>query len=67
MPELPNVLGHNALDWTVVAVFATVYLGMFLGGLGGLAGRTHCGGGWAAHGVALADPGPVLAVVWGWV
>ncbi|MDP2416160.1 MAG: anion transporter [Hydrogenophaga sp.] len=33
MPELPNVLGHNALDWTVVAVFATVYLGMFLGGL----------------------------------
>jgi len=30
---MPDVLGHNALDWTVVAVFATVYLGMFLGGL----------------------------------
>lgn len=27
------MLGHNAADWTVVAVFATVYLGMLLGGL----------------------------------
>jgi Na+/H+ antiporter NhaD/arsenite permease-like protein len=34
MPHaMPHLLGHNALDWTVVAVFATVYLGMFLGGL----------------------------------
>ena len=33
LPEWPHLLGHNAQDWTVVAVFATVYLGMFLGGL----------------------------------
>jgi len=33
MPQLPTLLGHNPLDWAVVAVFATVYLGMFLGGL----------------------------------
>jgi Na+/H+ antiporter NhaD/arsenite permease-like protein len=26
-------LGHSATDWGIVAVFATVYLGMFLGGL----------------------------------
>ena len=26
-------LNHSAADWTVVAIFATVYLGMFLGGL----------------------------------
>lgn len=26
-------LDHSTADWTVVAVFATVYLGMFLGGL----------------------------------
>ena len=28
-----TVLGHDARDWGVVAVFAVVYLGMFLGGL----------------------------------
>ena len=28
-----TVLHHTAADWSVVAVFATVYLGMFLGGL----------------------------------
>lgn len=27
------MLNHNALEWGVVAVFAVVYLGMFLGGL----------------------------------
>jgi Na+/H+ antiporter NhaD/arsenite permease-like protein len=26
-------MNHNATDWGIVAVFATVYLGMFLGGL----------------------------------
>ncbi|MBT9495205.1 MAG: anion transporter [Paucibacter sp.] len=26
-------LGHPPLDWAIVAIFATVYLGMFLGGL----------------------------------
>ncbi len=30
---LPDVMGLPVLDWGVVAVFATVYLGMFLGGL----------------------------------
>lgn len=29
----PDALGHGARDWGVVAVFAVVYLGMFLGGL----------------------------------
>jgi Na+/H+ antiporter NhaD/arsenite permease-like protein len=34
MPALPSPLqGHGAADWATVAVFATVYLGMFLGGL----------------------------------
>jgi Na+/H+ antiporter NhaD/arsenite permease-like protein len=33
MPDLLAPLGHPARDWAVVAVFATVYLGMFLGGL----------------------------------
>ena len=33
LPSLPELLGHGARDWGVVAVFATVYLGMFLGGL----------------------------------
>ena len=28
-----NVLSHSATDWGIVAVFAVVYLGMFLGGL----------------------------------
>ena len=28
-----NVLHHSATDWGIVAVFAVVYLGMFLGGL----------------------------------
>jgi Na+/H+ antiporter NhaD/arsenite permease-like protein len=28
-----QALGHGALDWGIVAVFAVVYLGMFLGGL----------------------------------
>jgi Na+/H+ antiporter NhaD/arsenite permease-like protein len=28
-----ELLGHDALDWGIVAVFAVVYLGMFLGGL----------------------------------
>jgi hypothetical protein len=35
LPALPatQVLGHDAVDWGIVAVFAVVYLGMFLGGL----------------------------------
>jgi Na+/H+ antiporter NhaD/arsenite permease-like protein len=35
LPALPPVdlLGHNAVDWALVTVFAVVYLGMFLGGL----------------------------------
>lgn len=33
VPSVPEVLGHRATDWGVVAVFAVVYLGMFLGGL----------------------------------
>jgi Na+/H+ antiporter NhaD/arsenite permease-like protein len=35
LPTLPaaQVLGHDAVDWGIVAVFAVVYLGMFLGGL----------------------------------
>jgi Na+/H+ antiporter NhaD/arsenite permease-like protein len=34
MPALPPpLLGHGANDWVTVLVFATVYLGMFLGGL----------------------------------
>ncbi|ACB35609.1 Citrate transporter [Leptothrix cholodnii SP-6] len=35
LPDLPtvNLLGHDALDLGIVAVFAVVYLGMFLGGL----------------------------------
>jgi Na+/H+ antiporter NhaD/arsenite permease-like protein len=32
LPEL-QVLGRDALDWGIVAVFGVVYLGMFLGGL----------------------------------
>ncbi|MCK6427210.1 MAG: anion transporter [Burkholderiaceae bacterium] len=28
-----QVLGHGAQDWAILAVFGTVYLGMFLGGL----------------------------------
>lgn len=28
-----DLLGHNAVDWGLIAVFAVVYLGMFLGGL----------------------------------
>lgn len=32
LPEV-QVLGHDAIDWGVVAVFGVVYLGMFLGGL----------------------------------
>ena len=32
MPEI-ELLGHDAGDWGIVAVFAIVYLGMFLGGL----------------------------------
>ena len=28
-----DLLGHNAVDWGLVTVFAVVYLGMFLGGL----------------------------------
>lgn len=31
MPTLPP--GRDAIDWSVVAIFAVVYLGMFLGGL----------------------------------
>ncbi|MDP2164420.1 MAG: anion transporter [Hydrogenophaga sp.] len=31
--NLPAPLGHTGQDWIVVAIFATVYLGMFLGGL----------------------------------
>jgi Na+/H+ antiporter NhaD/arsenite permease-like protein len=35
LPDLhaARALGHGALDWGIVAVFAVVYLGMFLGGL----------------------------------
>lgn len=38
LPDLPDLqatrlMGHGPLDWGVVAVFAVVYLGMFLGGL----------------------------------
>ena len=33
LPDLPAPLGHTGQDWIVVAIFATVYLGMFLGGL----------------------------------
>jgi Na+/H+ antiporter NhaD/arsenite permease-like protein len=35
LPDLPaiEVLGHDALDWGIVAAFGIVYLGMFLGGL----------------------------------
>lgn len=38
LPALPDlhaarVMGHGPLDWGIVAVFAVVYLGMFLGGL----------------------------------
>ncbi|MBL8350327.1 MAG: anion transporter [Burkholderiaceae bacterium] len=33
VPAHLTVLGHDARDWGVVAVFAVVYLGMFLGGL----------------------------------
>jgi Na+/H+ antiporter NhaD/arsenite permease-like protein len=29
----PHLLGHDAVDWGVVAIFGVVYLGMFLGGL----------------------------------
>ena len=35
LPELPagSLLGHGARDWSIVAIFGVVYLGMFLGGL----------------------------------
>jgi Na+/H+ antiporter NhaD/arsenite permease-like protein len=33
MPTLPVQTPHSSADWAVVAVFAVVYLGMFLGGL----------------------------------
>lgn len=35
LPGLPgvDVLGHQAVDWGIVLVFTTVYIGMFLGGL----------------------------------
>lgn len=32
LPEW-RLLGHDAVDWSVVAIFGVVYLGMFLGGL----------------------------------
>ena len=32
-PSAAQLWGHSATDWGIVAVFATVYLGMFLGGL----------------------------------
>ena len=32
-PPIVLLGGHSATDWGIVAVFATVYLGMFLGGL----------------------------------
>jgi Na+/H+ antiporter NhaD/arsenite permease-like protein len=33
MPHSADLLGHPSTDWAIVAVFAIVYLGMFLGGL----------------------------------
>lgn len=33
MTPPPGLLGHSAIDWGIVAIFAVVYLGMFLGGL----------------------------------
>ncbi|PKO65807.1 MAG: anion transporter [Betaproteobacteria bacterium HGW-Betaproteobacteria-16] len=33
MPPSADLLGHTSTDWAIVAVFAIVYLGMFLGGL----------------------------------
>lgn len=33
LPALTAPLGHTGQDWIVVTIFATVYLGMFLGGL----------------------------------
>ena len=33
MPPSADLLGHPSTDWAIVAVFAVVYLGMFLGGL----------------------------------
>ncbi|MDP2743238.1 MAG: anion transporter [Hydrogenophaga sp.] len=33
MPASADLLGHSPTDWAIVAVFAIVYLGMFLGGL----------------------------------
>jgi Na+/H+ antiporter NhaD/arsenite permease-like protein len=35
LPDLPalDLLGHDVLDWGIVAIFGVVYLGMFLGGL----------------------------------
>lgn len=33
LPPANVLMGHSTLDWGVVAVFAVVYLGMFLGGL----------------------------------
>jgi Na+/H+ antiporter NhaD/arsenite permease-like protein len=32
-PDTLAVLGHGSVDWGIAAVFATVYVGMFLGGL----------------------------------
>ncbi|OYT92929.1 MAG: anion transporter [Burkholderiales bacterium PBB3] len=32
-PSTTQLWGHSATDWGIVVVFATVYLGMFLGGL----------------------------------
>ncbi len=33
LPDLPALRGHGAVDWVIVAIFTTVYVGMFLGGL----------------------------------
>jgi Na+/H+ antiporter NhaD/arsenite permease-like protein len=33
MPHSADLFGHPTTDWAIVAVFATVYHGMFLGGL----------------------------------
>lgn len=33
MPASADLFGHSPSDWAIVAVFAIVYLGMFLGGL----------------------------------
>lgn len=33
MPVVPSPVPHPPIDWAIVAIFAVVYLGMFLGGL----------------------------------